>query len=56
VRVQLRGGDAELRPDEAEPEPVGQSQIALQLGGCLLDGEVAVEQSAAKQTWCEVAR
>ena len=36
-------------PDEPEPEPLGQAQIALQRRGALLDGHVAAVRAAGVQ-------
>ena len=49
VRHQVARDDADLRPDEPEPEPLGQPQVALQRRGALLDGHVAAVRAAGVQ-------
>ena len=49
VRNQVARHDADLRPDEPEAEPLGQSEVALERRGALLDGHVAAVRTAGVQ-------
>ena len=56
VRVEVPGRDAELRPDRGEAEPLGQTEVELQLLGALLRGQVAVPPPRGVDPGSEVRR
>ena len=49
VRHEVARDDADLRADEAEPEPLREPQVALERRGALLDGHVAAVRAAGVQ-------